>query len=209
MTEARGCTKSEAAAARCKALNLMRKYGVRVEDLAQRSPSTAPAQAATSASAGSPAWQETDPGRRAAYDYWHTYGVYSDDAFVTEVFSCRSARGRKRLPHVARTIAGFGITGLAVLIIGDIGQMFTGGESVAASPTVSQAQSPTYVSSPSSAPPQPPSAGSASSSQVIIPGVYQDLFKGYWFKFTVGQDGKVDGTPIAAYTRWPNVPIWK
>jgi hypothetical protein len=187
----------------------MRKYGVSVEDLAQGSPSTASPQATTSAPPGSPAWQEIDPGRRAAYDYWPTHGVYSDDAFVTEVFSRRSALGRKRLPRVARIIAGFGITGLAVFIIWDIGQMFSGDESVAASATASQAQSPTYVSSPSSAPRQPPSAGSASSSQVTIPGVYQELYEGHWFKFTVGQDGKVAGTPIAAYTRWPNVPVWK
>lgn len=206
MTESRGCTKAEAAAARDKALNLMRKYEVSVEDLAEACSSAALPQTAVAAPPVSPAWEETDQGRRAAYDY---YGFYSDDAFVREVFSDRFARGRKPLSRVAGVIIGFGIAGLAVFIIGEIGQMFTPDPGGVAAPTAFQVQSAVYVSSPLSAQPQPPSASSAPSPQAIIQGVYQKLYKGWWVKFALGRDGQVVGTPDCAYTPWPNVPIWK
>jgi hypothetical protein len=209
MTESRGCTKAEAALARGKALNLMRKYGVSVEDLTQPSPFAAAPQAAAAAPPVSPAWQKTDPGRRAAYDYWSTHGFYSDDAFVREVFSRRSARGRKPLPRVARIIAGFGIAGLAVLIMGDIGQMFTPEVRATAPPTAKQTRSADYVSSLSSAQPQAPAASYTPSPQAIIRGVYQQCLGGRWFKFEVGRGGKAVGTADSANTPWPDVPVWK
>jgi len=182
MTESRGCTKAEAAVARGKALKLMRKFGVSVEDLTQPSPFAAPPQAAPVKTAR----QETDPGRRAAKDYWSTHGVYSEE-FVKEVFSRRSTRGWQPLPRAARIIAGFGIAGLAVLIIGDIGQMFTPDVRAAAPPTASQAQV----------------FGNRA-------GTFQgQMNNGQWAQFTLSADGKIVGVPTFRPTPWPNIPLWK
>jgi hypothetical protein len=205
MTEARGCTKAEAAVARNKALNLMRKYGVSVEDLATRSSPVAPPKVAPSTT------PETDFGRRAAHEYWSVNDVYSSDGFVREDFSRKSPQGwRARADAVARKIAGYAIAGFAVWIIAmGVGQEGTGYQSNTAAPTASQPQSADAVSSFPSVQLHIPSATSAPSPHDMIQGVYQKLYKGWWVKFAVGQDGKVVGTPIYAYTRWLNVPMWK
>jgi hypothetical protein len=187
MTESRGCTKAEAVAARGKALNLMRKYGVTVEDLEQASPSGALPQATTFPPPVSPIWQETDSGKRAAYDYWSTHGFYSNDAFASEFLSRRSGRGRRPLPRLARVIAGFGIAGLAVLIIGDIGQIFTSDVRAIAPSTAPQAR--VYVNR---------------------ARTFQErMDNGEYARFTLGADGKIVGLPTFSSTPWPDTPFWQ
>jgi hypothetical protein len=187
----------------------MCKYGISREDLAPVSDSIPPTQAVPSVPLVTAEWRGTASGSRAAYVYWSAHGVSSNDALVKKVSFRSATHGLKPLQRAAKVIAGFGIAGLAVLIIGDVGQTFTpavGGDS---SHIASQGQSAASVSPPASAQPQSPSASANPSPQTTIQGVYQKLYKGWWIKFTLGQDGKVVGTPHGAYTPWPNVPIWK
>ena len=200
MTESRGCTEAEAALARAKALNLMCKYGISLEDLAQLSDSILTPQAVPSAPTVTAERRGTAPDNCPPYEYWSAQGGYPNDAFVREVFSRGATRGRKPLHRVAKVIAGFGIAGLAVLITGDVGQTFTPAVGGDASHIASQGQPAAYVSSRSSAQLQPPAVSSSSSPQTTIQGVYQKLYNGWWIKFALGQDGKVVGTPHGAYT---------
>ena len=179
MTERRGCTKAEAAAARSKAVNLMRKYDISVEDLWPPPAVGGPPQTAAAASSVSPAWQETDPAISKGYDDWSTHGVYSDDVFVRESFSCRSVRGRKPLSPVARVIAGCAVAGLVVFIIGDISQLFTPDTGGAAAPIATQAPPAALVSSPAFARREATLATSAPSPQATVSGVDQKLSKGW------------------------------
>jgi hypothetical protein len=105
MTEARGCTRAEAAAARAKAFELMEKYGIGLEDLHPGSQTP---------TAGGP-YQEPDPDERRAYENWSTHGVHSD-AFVREVFAQKhgSEAGSRGIGRVARFVAGYVAVGCLI-----------------------------------------------------------------------------------------------
>src|SRR5208282_450406 len=104
MTEARGCTKAEAATARVKAFELMYKKGITTRDL------MAPVFPLVPEASVTP--EPYDP-NRVAYDYWKKHGNRSDP-FGSQVFS--NERSINPFQGIARIFAVCGIAGLAVWI---------------------------------------------------------------------------------------------
>jgi hypothetical protein len=117
MTEARGCTEAEAALAEAKALDLMVKYGVSLNDLVSNPCHPSQTSATPQAPVTPELWQEPDPDKRRAYEHWSTYGVYSNDADVKGAFSRKAARWNP-IHLVARFVAGCGLFALACWAFG-------------------------------------------------------------------------------------------
>ncbi len=200
MTEARGCTEAEATAARAKAMSLMERHGVSFEELAQPSETTT-----------APECPVSDSDKRAGYRDWFVHSAHSSDEFLREVLARDSRRRwRARVDSIARKIAGSALVCIAGLVVLDaVRHANTDFDPKFRPPRVSTAELVSDISALSPARPEPSSSPSAASTpQGNFQGVYQRLYKGWWVKFELGQDGKVVGTPICSSTRWLRVPVW-
>jgi hypothetical protein len=103
MTEARGCTRAEAAIASAKARQLMDKHGVSSKELALSAGITG---------AHAPAEPRREPSRRP----W-TY-EYCSDAFVTEVSAGKGRRWRwGPFRRAVRVVAGYAAVGFGIWAI--------------------------------------------------------------------------------------------
>ena len=105
MTEARGCTKAEAATARVKAFELMYKKGITMRDLMGSVSVLVPQAPVTP--------EPCDPSR-VAHDYCKKHGIRSDP-FARQAFS--KQRSINPFRRIARIFAVCGIAGLAVWAI--------------------------------------------------------------------------------------------
>jgi hypothetical protein len=104
MTEARGCTKAEAAAASTKALELMCKYGISLNDLTAPVPPQTFSPSATTAQARKTRWgtpQRTPEEDEKVRKMWET-------------FSRKRGGGWSPLRRFVRTIVGYAAVGFAI-----------------------------------------------------------------------------------------------
>jgi hypothetical protein len=93
MTEARGCTRAEAAAARAKAFELIEKYGIGLEDLHPRSQT---------------------PAAGAQQPVWSTTQACANDAFANAVSNQKPERDSQGARRVTRFVAGCAAVGFLI-----------------------------------------------------------------------------------------------
>jgi len=104
MTEERGCTKAEAAAARAKAFELIEKYRIGWRDLH-------PIPEAPGAGELS---QDFDPDKGRANEYWSTDRRDFHDAHGKEIFVPKAVAGAEAVRRLTRFVVSYAAVGCAI-----------------------------------------------------------------------------------------------